>query len=136
MYLVQRALHHWWCLHNAVSPIWSGSSAEKAHIVSQLTFEEELEEEEAGEVVAMEEIAVAVEPVAEVAVDEDATMQDMPAVVPSDLKSSPMDRKRLGSDQDQDRKRLEPVLVAIGPQPPPVLVLPSHWNSFNWPKTG
>ena len=44
--------------------------------MSQLTIEEEPEEEVTGEAMATGEVEAAGEPVAEVAVDEDATMQD------------------------------------------------------------
>ena len=47
----------------------------------QPTIMEELEEEEIGEVVETEEIVAVGEPVMEMAVDEDTTMQDAPVVV-------------------------------------------------------
>ena len=50
--------------------------------MSQLTIEEELEEEAMGEAMVTEEAEVAGKPAADVAVDEDATMQDVPEVVP------------------------------------------------------
>ena len=59
-----------------------GPAQKKARIVSQLTIEEEPEEEVTGEVAVTEEVAVAGKPVVEVAVDEDMTMQDVPAVAP------------------------------------------------------
>ena len=61
-----------WAPHG-MGPVWK-----KAHIVLQLTIEEELEEEETGEVT--EEVVVVGEPAVEVTVDEDTMMQDMPVV--------------------------------------------------------
>ena len=48
--------------------------------MSQLTIEEELEEEATGEALVMEEAEVVGKPVAEAVVDEDMTMQDVPEV--------------------------------------------------------
>ena len=59
-----------------------GPARKKACIVLQLTIEEEPEEEETGEAMAMGEVEATGEPVVEVAVDEDATMQDAPEAAP------------------------------------------------------
>ena len=64
------------------APRGMGPVCKKAHVVSLPTIEEETEEEVTGEVVVMEEAEVVGEPVAEVVVDEDVTMQDVPEVVP------------------------------------------------------
>ena len=50
--------------------------------MSQPTIEEEPEEEATGEVMAMEEVEVAGKPAAEVVMDEDTTMQEVPEAVP------------------------------------------------------
>ena len=50
--------------------------------MSQLTIEEELEEEVMGEVMVTEEVEAVGEPAAEAVVDEDVMMQDVPEVAP------------------------------------------------------
>ena len=64
------------------APRGMGPVRKKAHIVSQLTIKEESEEEATGEAMATGEVEVAGKPVAEVVVDEDATMQDAPEAAP------------------------------------------------------
>ena len=62
------------------APHGMGPACKKVHVVLQLTIEEEPEKEVTGEVMVMEEAEAAGEPVVEVVVDEDVTMQDMPEV--------------------------------------------------------
>ena len=64
------------------APRGMGPACKKQCIVSQPTIEEEPEEEATGEAMVMEEVGAAGGPVAEAAVDEDATMQDALEVVP------------------------------------------------------
>ena len=81
------------------APCGMGPACKKACIVLQPTIEEEPEEEATGEAMATGEVEAVGEPAAEVAVDEDATMQDaleaapMAEVGPSAdaMRMSPMD---------------------------------------------
>ena len=64
------------------APRGTGPAHKKVCIMSQPTIEEELEEEAMGEAMVMGEVEAAGELAAEVVVDEDATMRDMPEAAP------------------------------------------------------
>ena len=64
------------------APCGTGPVHKKVRIVSQPTIKEEPEPEETGEAMATGDAEAVGEPAAEVAVDEDATMQEAPEAVP------------------------------------------------------
>ena len=61
---------------------WNGTGAQEARVVLQPTIEEEPEEGATGEAMVTGEVEAVGKLAAEVVVDEDATMRDVPEVAP------------------------------------------------------